>query len=167
MRKFKILRFTHPSAATSDLIVLIFSCQRPSTDREALHLLSLYSFTCIPPIRYIRWLSGKESACQCRRCWFHAWVRKIPWSRKWQPAAVFLPGKFNGERSLVDYMGSQRVGHNWVTKHTSILSFNSENLRWIFNFKNYIYFPFFYSHSFGDWPCSCLWFHYLLSSTFQ
>ena len=24
------------------------------------------------------WLSGKESACQCRRLWFDPWVRKIP-----------------------------------------------------------------------------------------
>ena len=32
------------------------------------------------------------------------WVRKIPWSRKWQPAPVFLLGKFHGQRSLV---GSQ------------------------------------------------------------
>ena len=35
-----------------------------------------------------RWLSGKESTCQCRRrkrCGFNPWVRKIPWSRKWQP----------------------------------------------------------------------------------
>ena len=43
-----------------------------------------------------RWLSGKESACQCRRRkrhWFDPWFGKIPWSRKWQPAPVFLPGK--------------------------------------------------------------------------
>ena len=25
-----------------------------------------------------QWLSGKESACQCRRHGFHPWVRKIP-----------------------------------------------------------------------------------------
>ena len=31
------------------------------------------------------------------------WVGKIPWSRKWQPAPVFLPGKFQGKRSLVGY----------------------------------------------------------------
>ena len=48
------------------------------------------------------WLSGKESACQCRRCGFNPWVWKIPWSRKWQPTPVFLPGKFHGQRSLVD-----------------------------------------------------------------
>ena len=27
------------------------------------------------------------------RCRFHHWVRKIPWSRKWQPIPIFLPGK--------------------------------------------------------------------------
>ena len=30
-------------------------------------------------------------------------VRKIPWSRKWQPASVFLPGKSHGQRSLAGY----------------------------------------------------------------
>ena len=50
--------------------------------------------------------SGKESSCQCRRCMrcrFNHWGRKIPWSRKWQPALVFLPGKFHGQRNLVSY----------------------------------------------------------------
>ena len=40
--------------------------------------------------------SGRESACQCRRCkrrGFHPWVTKIPWRRKWQPTPAFLPGK--------------------------------------------------------------------------
>ena len=43
-----------------------------------------------------RWLSGKESTCQCKRCrryGFDPWIRKIPWRRKWQPTPVFLPGK--------------------------------------------------------------------------
>ena len=26
---------------------------------------------------------------------FNPWVRKIPWSRKWQPPPVFLTGKFH------------------------------------------------------------------------
>ena len=30
------------------------------------------------------WLSGKKSACQCRRHGFDSWVRKILWRRKWQ-----------------------------------------------------------------------------------
>ena len=33
---------------------------------------------------------------------FRPWVRNIPWSKKWQPAQVFLPGKFHGQRSLAD-----------------------------------------------------------------
>ena len=31
------------------------------------------------------------------------WVRKIPWSRKWQTIPVFLPGKPYGQRSLAGY----------------------------------------------------------------
>ena len=31
------------------------------------------------------------------------WVRKIPWSRKWQPTPVFLPGEFHVQRSLAGY----------------------------------------------------------------
>ena len=45
------------------------------------------------------WLSGKESACQCRRHrrrGFDPWVGKIPWRKKWQPTPLFLPGKFHG-----------------------------------------------------------------------
>ena len=29
--------------------------------------------------------------------------QEIPWRRKWQPTAVFLPGKFHEQRSLVAY----------------------------------------------------------------
>ena len=49
---------------------------------------------------------GKESACQCRRHkrrGFDLWVRKTPWSRKWQPTPVFLPGESHGERRLAGY----------------------------------------------------------------
>ena len=50
--------------------------------------------------------SGKESTCQCRRyriLGFNPQVEKIPWSRKWQPAPVFLPGRFHGQRNLAGY----------------------------------------------------------------
>ena len=50
-----------------------------------------------------KWFSGKESACQCRRCRFDPWIRKIPWKSKWQPTPVFLPGKSYGQRSLAGY----------------------------------------------------------------
>ena len=34
---------------------------------------------------------------------FDPWVRKIPWSRKWQPAPIFCPGKSHGQRSLAGH----------------------------------------------------------------
>ena len=71
---------------------------------------------------------GKEPACQFRRCKrqeFSPWVGKIPWSREWQLTPVFLPGEFQGWRSLV---GCDPWGHKepdvteWLT-HTEL--FNS------------------------------------------
>ena len=47
--------------------------------------------------------SGKEPVCQCRRCGFDPWVRKIPWRRKFQPTPVFLLGESYGQRSLAGY----------------------------------------------------------------
>ena len=40
-----------------------------------------------------RWLTGKESACQCRR------HKLDPWGREWQPTPVVLPRKSCGQRS--------------------------------------------------------------------
>ena len=62
--------------------------------------------------------SGKEPACQCRRCkqrGFDPWVREILWRRACQPTPVLLPGESPGQRSLagLQSMGSQRVKHNW------------------------------------------------------
>ena len=65
-------------------------------------IASLYS----APPGLPRWLSDKESICQWRRhkrCSFDPWVRKIPWSRKWQPTPLFLLAKFHEQRSLVGY----------------------------------------------------------------
>ena len=51
---------------------------------------SVHSSINFYPCRYFGiglpwWLSGKESACQCRRWGFDPWVGKIPLRRKWQP----------------------------------------------------------------------------------
>ena len=50
--------------------------------------------------------SGKEVACQFRRCKRHGynpWVRKVPWRRAWQPTPVVLPRESHGLRSLLGY----------------------------------------------------------------
>ena len=58
---------------------------------------------------------------QCRRLWFILWVGKIPWRREWLPTPVFLPVEMHGQRSLARLQSteSQRVRHNWATKHTA------------------------------------------------
>ena len=61
--------------------------------------------------------SGKEPACKCRRHERHGfdpWGRKFPWRKKWQPAPVFSPGEFHGQRSpgRLQSMQSRGVGHD-------------------------------------------------------
>ena len=50
---------------------------------------------------------------------FYPWVGKIPWRRARQPTPVFLPGEspWTEEPGRLQSIGSQRVGHNWETKH--------------------------------------------------
>ena len=52
---------------------------------------------------------------------FGPWIRKIPWSRKWQPSPVYLPGKFHGQRGNPGVLWSmrlQRVRHEGTHTHT-------------------------------------------------
>ena len=68
--------------------------------------------------------ASEEPTYQCRICNF--WVGKIPWSSKWKPAPVFLPGKFRGQRTLAGYSPwgqTQRVRHDWVLAHTHVHQF--------------------------------------------
>ena len=50
-----------------------------------------------------KWLSGKESTCQCGRSGFDPWVGKILWRREWLPTPVFFLGESHRQRSLVGY----------------------------------------------------------------
>ena len=80
-----------------------------------------------------KWFSGKESACQCRRCkrcMFDPWVgKKIPWRRKWQPTPVFLPGESQGQKSLVGYTHTHT--HTHMCAHTQ----HSQNLKLWYHFS--------------------------------
>ena len=93
-------------------------------DRKRMGLvLWVYLLASIDPPGLPRWCSGKESACQCRRCGFSPWVWKILWSRKWHPTPVFLTGKFHEQRSLVGYSPwSHRVRYHWASEDTCINS---------------------------------------------
>ena len=66
----------------------------------------------------------KESACNAGDT--ETWVQSLGWEdslgRKWQPTAVFLPGKSPGQRNLVGYSpwDHRRVRHNLATTNVSI-----------------------------------------------
>ena len=47
------------------------------------------------------------------RSWFDPWVGKIPWRREWLPTPVFLPGEFNGQRSLAGYI-VHGIAKGWI-----------------------------------------------------
>ena len=80
--------------------------------------------------------SDKESTCQCRRlerCGFDSYVGKTPWSRKWQPTPVFVPGKFHGQRSLAGYSPwchrvrqDSAIEHPHTHKHTHKMLSNQD-----------------------------------------
>ena len=50
-----------------------------------------------------RWLSSKESICQCRRYSFYSWVRKIPLEEEMATHFSILAEKFHGQNSLEGY----------------------------------------------------------------
>ena len=59
---------------------------------------------------------------QCGRHRLHPWVEKIPFRRKWQPTAIFLPGESHGQRSLVGYsLQGCKVRHNSATNTFTFL----------------------------------------------
>ena len=63
--------------------------------------------------------AGKESTCNAGDPGFSG-VRKVPWRRDRLPTPIILPGEslWTEEPSGLQSMGSQRVRHNRVTKHT-------------------------------------------------
>ena len=84
-----------------------------------------------------RWLSGKESFCQCRRhrrYGFDSWVRKIPWRSTWQTHSSILAWRipWTEEPGGLQSSGSQRIGHGWATEQ-ACMPFGEENVctRWL------------------------------------
>ena len=69
----------------------------------------------------IPWASLVAETVKSGRAGFNHWVGKFPWRRAWQPTPTFLPGEspWTEEPGGLQSMGSQRVGHNWATKHST------------------------------------------------
>ena len=60
---------------------------------------------------------SKESACNAGDLGLILGLGRSPWSRKWQPTPVFLPGKFHEQKTLVGY-SSWGHGESDTTEHT-------------------------------------------------
>ena len=81
---------------------------------------------------------AKEPACQCRRHkrWrLDPWVRKISWTRAWQPHSNIHAWRipWTREPSGLESIGSQTVGHDWgdlayTHYHVSSTAFGSSQL---------------------------------------
>ena len=63
----------HPSASQLVPAVCPGRSRGSPTQREMAVLFVYHTARGLPP-----WLSGKESACKCRRCGFEPWDGKIP-----------------------------------------------------------------------------------------
>ena len=104
---------------------------------------------------------GKESIClQCRRPGFYPWVRKISWRRDWLPIPVFLPGEFNGQRSLEgDSTWDQKELDmtEWLTLNTLILTYFMFSIILLIN--TCLFLTFFISNS--GWIYVCIVFFLL------
>ena len=74
---------------------------------------------------------SKECACQCSRSQCDPWDRKIPWRKECQPTPVFLPGEspWTEEPGRLQSIGSQRVGHDWVTNDFTFTYFHEVTVR--------------------------------------
>ena len=59
-------------------------------------------------------LSGKESACQCRKSGFKAWAGKIPWEEEMAAHFSILAWEipWTEEHGGLQPMGSQRIRHD-------------------------------------------------------
>ena len=113
---------------------LMFNCKDFSVyekENSTQHMFTKrlpWKCTVIIIMRLPRWLSGKESAYQCR-CELDPWVRKInPLEEEMSSHPNILSWEipWTGEPGGLQSTGSQRVGHNWTS--SAIIMSQKESL---------------------------------------
>ena len=72
---------------------------KPASPVSCIGSLALDTFSLYCPLLVAHTMKN----LQHRRPRFDLWVGKIPWRREWLPIPVFLPGEFQGQRSLAGY----------------------------------------------------------------
>ena len=97
----------------------IFHCLASWTEKLTRYVYS--GLDVLDSSRLPRWQSGKESACQHRRCGFDPWVGKMPWRRKWQPSLVVFPRKSHSQRSSAGFSswGCKSESRNLATDNSN------------------------------------------------
>ena len=65
--------------------------------------MNIHLYLCVASQLALMVKNPPANAGDIKRHRFNPWVGEIPWRRKWQPTALFLPGESLGQRSLVDY----------------------------------------------------------------
>ena len=79
----------------------------------------------------------KQIHLPMQKMWVQPLAGKIPWSRKWQPTPVFLPGKSPGERSLwTTVCGVREEINKTMTKQQQQQSSLHILAKVIFHYKN-------------------------------
>ena len=82
------------------------------------HSMWLYIFSSsFSSVGLLWWLSVKESSCQCRGCSFNLWVEN-PLQKEMATHSIILAWRipWTEESGGLQFMGLQRIRHDWVTK---------------------------------------------------
>ena len=98
---FHFLAIRVVSSAYLRLLIFFQAVLIPASDSSSPAFPKMYSAYRAFPV-----VQGWRICLQCRRCrtrGFDPWVGKMLWRRKWQPNPVFLPGKFQGQKSLAGH----------------------------------------------------------------
>ena len=88
------------------------------------HSMTLMLLANLEPSQMREWWRAHLQCRKHKRLGLDPWVGKIPWRRKRQPTPVFLPGEFQGQKSLVGYSpwGSQESDTTqWLRTPAAIL----------------------------------------------
>ena len=67
----------------------------------------------------------------CGRPGFHPWFGKIPWRRKWHSSTLAWKVPWMEEPGGLQFLGSQRVGHDWATSLSLVASGGLLAVTWL------------------------------------
>ena len=101
-------------------------CKQPSMIVSHLTLNRLFRRT-YPGMWASLVVQQRRICLQYRSCRFDPWIGEIPWRRKCQSTTVFLPGKFQGQKSLVGYSPWDHKASD-MTEHTQCQHYTCSNI---------------------------------------